>query len=204
MLFIYEARDTGKKRLTFTGVNTPVFTHMPCCFALVINNKVFYNESTDFLVCEKLGFPYGEINGIEVNSGNLGFIIRNGTGKISYPIKSGRYISGGMEIYQPILSSKSLSINEELSRALNNEYVKNNFIKNSDGLGKIFFKDFDGIAMLEENESVSIKPEKIESDLLKLYTRVKDVVFETQLELWKKFSVLEELESHAELEGVYK
>jgi len=48
LLFIYEKSTAHVKGLTFMGVNTPIFTHMPCCFALMVNNKVFFNESTDF------------------------------------------------------------------------------------------------------------------------------------------------------------
>jgi hypothetical protein len=56
-LIVYRIND-NKQRLIFTGINTPSFAHSPTCFALYINNCVFINISTDFLISKRAGLPY--------------------------------------------------------------------------------------------------------------------------------------------------
>jgi len=165
-LFIYDLKDTTRKELGISGVNSPVFNQIPGCFALIINSKLFLNISADFLTAKSLGFAYGQLSGIEGQGLHQMFNTHIGTGKPVYPVVGFPYANGAMEIYQVVVSKqltfdleagagKTLFDNAYLSAnylpAYSNEHVK---------VSKIFYKEkgSNKISLLEEDEEVDLTP----------------------------------------------
>jgi hypothetical protein len=87
--------------LTFHGVNSPIFAHMPSCFGLRINDVYFFNASTTQLLSRRAGFPFlaepfsdteGTVHGEE----------KLGLGRLMLPLIRSQFIRSDISIYQPI------------------------------------------------------------------------------------------------------
>jgi hypothetical protein len=50
--------ENDHQGLTMVGTGDPVFFFAPICFGLVINNLLFVNLSSDFLLSARMGFPF--------------------------------------------------------------------------------------------------------------------------------------------------
>lgn len=58
LLIVYEIEDDGRQGINWLGTETPLFEYTPSCFALVVNNFLFFNVSFDFLFSKRFGFPF--------------------------------------------------------------------------------------------------------------------------------------------------
>lgn len=203
LLFVYEAEDKSQ-RLLVSGMHTPTFTHMPSCFAIAVNNKIFYSESTDFLVSSRLGFPTGILHSMNAENGNPMFRIHQGKERIKYPIKTDRYLKGGMEIYQPIFSRSSPMLDvANINIDFTTKYIADNSINAANGIGKIFYKDYNKVVALDIDDTVDIKPYKIEKDFITLFKDVNKMVFDSQLHLLERYHIGDKLAKHPNMKGIF-
>jgi hypothetical protein len=101
MLLIYRSDYTGS-RLRFGGVSAPAFQYSPTCFSLIVNDLVFFNVSTDFLLSKSMGFPYpARIS--YTDTPRMEVELRRGLDRVTYPLIRVKYDRNCSEIYQPMI-----------------------------------------------------------------------------------------------------
>jgi hypothetical protein len=137
MLAIY-ATDDHNQRLTFLGISTPAFTHVPSCFALLINNLCFFNISTAFLFSKEIGFPYPLIREYIYDGKNLHteYALKSGLNRVSERLLLKPVLQPCTEIFQPMFIHSS-----DLEHLYSNGFIKSNCIDYENGIGKVFYKD---------------------------------------------------------------
>lgn len=102
-LLIYRLKDVNKG-IRFIGVNTPAFAHSPTCFSLVVNDFLFCNVSTDFLLARRAGIPYPEkISYKGDGSMVIPVPLQPGTQEIKYPVLGFNYNRECTVVAQPII-----------------------------------------------------------------------------------------------------
>lgn len=81
--------EEGARGLSLIGTQTYAFLRTPSCFGLAINNVALLSISFDYLLAERLGFPY--LDSWHVIGGNQPefALIKPGTGKVSPPMLPG-------------------------------------------------------------------------------------------------------------------
>lgn len=137
IVFIYKS-DYKNSGINFSGTNTPAFQYLPTCFSLRINQFVFFNVSTDFLISQKLGFPFAtEVFFTETQA--LEFALNDGKKHQSYPLIDVTYDNKCTEIYQPIFSYQRED--QGVSYLYDNTYVKSLSEDFKKGIGKILFTE---------------------------------------------------------------
>ena len=150
VLGIFNCYD-NKQTLSWTGPNSPCFIHSPTCFSMKINNIIFTNCSSDFIISEQLGFPYPSVIRPDPNSTLTDFLMQSGRNKKSSKLFQTRLYAGGTLISQPIFS-----LGKKLMPLLYDEkYIKENSYDYAKGIGKIFISHDDMIYPLEKDEEVS-------------------------------------------------
>ncbi len=103
-------RVTGRPRgLTFTGVQSSVFMHMPSAFSMTVNDYMFTNISTAFLVSEALGFPYSIESFCHPDGKGMVCKLSSGHQRISEKLLPNRFSSGCVIVAQAIIDEGSLS-----------------------------------------------------------------------------------------------
>lgn len=158
MLAIYEFND-NLKGLNFIGVNTICFEFLPSCFALAINNYVFFNSSCDFLFAKRLGFPYPVESYLLGENKPVFFKITIGSGKIVSPLIRKKIEKSSVEIYQPIIHTE---FRDNLEQSpYNCDYVKKNSLDYNEGIGSIFFKRIGNkVYKLKEDKEIVLSGSK--------------------------------------------
>lgn len=165
------------KTLNWSGANTMTFMTSPTALALRINNLVFVNASTDFLVSKSVGFPFAswEIQTPESKIGH--FMLSPGTGKIKPDcFKCKPYILSHI-VRQPIFKAA-----REISPDLyTNNHVQNHSYDSNTGIGKLFIQKNQRTCILERNDRVDFQMEVAKS----VYGRVPIVrpILELQIEM---------------------
>ncbi len=130
-VFIYKCEEKVPG-INFVGPGCILFSMIPSCFLLRINNYFFLNISTDFLLLEDLGFPYPEIIIVTENSDLYGKLV-SGNKKINQDILSQFKIKKASKtIFQPMFKQyKDMC-------ELDDSYVRNNAIEQGEGKGCIY------------------------------------------------------------------
>lgn len=113
MLLISAVRDESKilKGLMNVGVGTNLFHMQPSAFGLLVNNFFFLNISTQFLISNRLGFPYPREVELLPNNEPFLYHVSSGTGKTRLPLLQLRlpFEHGSLcqAIYEPTLSENN-------------------------------------------------------------------------------------------------
>jgi hypothetical protein len=63
--------NKGEKGITYIGTDSPLFSVMPSTLGIRINNLIFINVSSDYLVSSRLGFPYPRVSEIKKEDNNM-------------------------------------------------------------------------------------------------------------------------------------
>lgn len=150
MLAITNCYD-GYKGLRWTGANTFCFVMSPTCLTLKVNNILFTNCSSDFVLSEQLGFPYIVFERPNPKSNLTDFQLIDGKNKTTHKLFNSRLYPPTTIISQPIFSiGKSLA-----ETYYNNEYVKANSYEYSKGQGKLFVTEGSQTYAMEIDEEIS-------------------------------------------------
>ena len=138
-----------EKTLNWSGVNTIAFMMSPTAFSLRVNNLVFVNCSSDFVVSKQLGFPYlaCEIPTPEKKTTDMKFAMP--TKQTQKNMFRTRTYSPKIEIAQPIYKVTEGNLTEYYDH----DYIRENSYVN--GIGKIFISRGDGFTPVERDEDVS-------------------------------------------------
>lgn len=166
-----------EKTFKWSGVNSLTFMASPTALMLRINNLVFVNASTDFLVSESVGFPYPNAEFQTPGTNIANYSLRQGTGSVASDcFKSELYLPSHI-IRQPIFKTAH-GVNPGL---YDSEHVKNNSHDLEGGIGKLFLRNNQGAIVLERDDRINFKMEEAKS----IYGRVKVVrpILELQLEM---------------------
>lgn len=145
MVLLYRTDFTGS-RLTIEGSPLPVFQLQPSCFCLIINNFVFLNVSSDFLVSERLGLPYASYMSY-TDSAAISVSVVSGRERIRTPLVRLRYDERCSQIFQPMFTRMDIRKGFPYYET---EYVKSLSRNHSSGIGKVFIMDR---ALVEEYPS---------------------------------------------------
>lgn len=139
------------KTLGWTGVNSYIFMSSPTTFTLKINNVLFTNCSSDFIVSEQLGFPYLEfLMPKSEDSPEIDIYINEGKSKIKDPIFKSRLYNPSIMISQPIFT---IGIGKQ-RKSYENDYVKSNSLNFEKGLGDIFITEDGETSILGDDETI--------------------------------------------------
>lgn len=156
-LFVYKCKG-NTERINIVGPGGMLFSMIPSCFLLRINNYVFLNISKDALLLKDLGYPYPTIKSID-GDGNLCGTITAGLGAINQDLLSEYKIrTTSKAIFQPIFKQF-----EDICQS-ENPYVVSNSLEQSEGMGAIYIKDSE-IRKMEENEEYSLEPNELYENL---------------------------------------
>lgn len=140
VLFVYKS-DVESKGLIMTGIQSPVFRMIPSCFGLCVNDTFFLNASFDSLVSRRLGFPFiadwHSLKGQKFEKA----MYAKGRNRVSSPVLRFPYPVGATGFYQPIFRDAPFSIADGNWA---NNYVEENSLDLSTGLGNIFWSKTHG------------------------------------------------------------
>ncbi|MGX1112958.1 hypothetical protein ACSSVW_002365 [Pseudoalteromonas sp. MBR-15] len=142
-----------EKELNWSGVNTIAFMMSPTAFSLRINNLVFVNCSSDFLVSKQLGFPYVAFEIPTPNKNTIDAQFAMPKKRVARRIFKTHTYSPKIEIAQPIYKVTSNNLQEYYD----NDYVSENSYEK--GVGKIFVSRGSGFRPIERSEKVSFHRE---------------------------------------------
>ncbi|MFP3353309.1 hypothetical protein R0K04_18090 [Pseudoalteromonas sp. SIMBA_153] len=164
-----------EQTLNWSGVNTIAFMLSPTAFSLRVNNLVFVNCSSDFVVSKQLGFPYVacEIPTPGKKTTDLMFAMpRKQTQKKMF---NTRTYSPKVEIAQPIYKVTQGNLIEYYDH----DYIRDNSYES--GVGKIFISHGDGFSPIERDESVTCRTPEPKKDFG--HVEVVRPILELQMEL---------------------
>jgi len=94
MLLIYKSSD-NRKGIQFIGVNLPLFSCIPSCFGLAINQFYFINISADFLFSRRLGLPYPKEIFLQ-NDGRIKITMEMGMERVLLPLVRSKATSNNL------------------------------------------------------------------------------------------------------------
>jgi hypothetical protein len=156
-LFIYKCKENAKG-INIVGPGGMLFSMIPSCFLLRINNYFFLNISKDALLLKALGYPYPTIESIDCD-GNLCGTITAGLGSINQDLLTEyRITSTSKIIFQPIFKQF-----EDICQS-KDPYVICNSLEQSAGIGAIYIKD-GNVRKMEEDEEYSLEPNELYENL---------------------------------------
>lgn len=156
-LFIYKCKG-NLKGINMMGPGGMLFSMIPSCFLLRINNYVFLNISNDALLLKDLGYPYVTIKSMD-SDGNLCGTITVGSGTVNQDLLSEYKIrTTSKAIFQPIFKQF-----EDICQS-KDTYVVSNSLEQSEGMGAIYIKDGE-IRKMEQNEEYSLVPNELYENL---------------------------------------
>jgi hypothetical protein len=186
-VIIYRTNITGKG-VGFQGTDSPGFQHMPSCFALFINDLVFFNASQVFLCDRRLGFPFAKETSLTGKSGQIAADVVAGLERKLCPIIRRSFIKGGTELYQHIY--RFFIPKPEFSDFYTTNYVRENSLES--GRSKIFHQAANRIT---EYSSVANKRwiPPIVQDAKNLSLELAEVIQNYQLELFSNAGSTEDL-----------
>ena len=159
-LFVYKCKE-NIKGINMIGPAGMLFSMIPSCFLLRVNNYFFLNISKDALLLKELGYPYPSIESID-EEGKSYCTITSGLGTINQGLLSEyRIKTTSKALYQPIFKQfKDICQSEDL-------YVINNSLEQNKGIGAIYIKDRE-IRTLKENEEYSLEPNEVYENMYAL------------------------------------
>lgn len=151
MLAVTNCYD-GRRHLWWTGVNSLAFIMSPTCFTIKINQVIFTNASSDYLVSKQLGFPYPAF--LRPNPAT--------PGRIDMQLTAGRQQLAAKLFEAPLYPPNKIICQPMFSEAqvhwpvlYANDYVDNNSYDQSAGTGKLFMQHNNQIRPLEKSESIN-------------------------------------------------
>ena len=154
--------NTYKEEITlnWSGVNTLAFMLSPTAFSLRVNNLVFVNCSSDFIVSKQLGFPYVafEIPTPSEKTTDLQFEMP--TKQPGKKIFKTKLYSPNIEIAQPIFTG----VKGGLDDYYEHDYIKNNSYDYNCGIGKIFVSKQGKFESLERNDELNFSMPEAKSN----------------------------------------
>lgn len=164
VLFVYKCRG-NTVGINIVGPGGMLFSMIPTCFLLRINNYVFLNISNDALLLKDLGYPYPIIKSID-GDGNLCGTITAGSRVINQHLLSEYKIrTTSKAIFQPIFKQF-----EDICQS-KDPYVVGNSLEQGEGTGAIYIKDGE-IRRMEKNEEYSLEPNELYENLYGLLSTI--------------------------------
>lgn len=104
-LLIYRLKNVNKG-LRFIGINMPAFAHAPMCFSLVVNDLLFCNVSTAYLLARRAGLPYPKHMGFREDGSMVALLpFQPGAQEIKYPVLGFNYNRECTVVAQPIINN---------------------------------------------------------------------------------------------------
>lgn len=175
---------TGQ-RLTFFGTNTLAFNYMPSCFGITINDTTLLSISYEYLVSERLGFPY-PIEYDQHLDGNAAVKMTDGRGLITPPPLNLHLTACGIAIHQVIYKNWEDSHDSMLWQT---DYVKKYSLDPASGLSIPFLESEDGqVTALKNTGSREWVPKyKFETNAL-AGQYLANFCLDIQSMLWKKWA----------------
>ena len=159
-LFIYKCQEKVKG-INIVGPSGMLFSMIPSCFLIRINDYFFLNISKEFLLLEDLGFPFPQKIGINEKH-NFYDDLAAGNKKINQNILGAFKIKNTSKaIFQPIFK-QCVDI-----CSLDNSYVRDNTIDQSSGVGCIYIKD-KNIHKMRTDEKYILTPTETYTDAVSL------------------------------------
>ena len=156
-LFVYKCKEPVEG-INIIGPGGMLFSRIPSCFLLRINNYFFLNISNDALLLKDLGYPYPIIKSMDYD-GDLCGTITTGLGKINQELLSKYNIKATSKaIFQPIFKQF-----EDICQS-KDTYVISNSLVQEEGIGGIYIKDR-VIRRLEKNEEYLLEPNETYENL---------------------------------------
>jgi hypothetical protein len=152
-LIIINDLNNYNQGLTLIGVNTPFFHWSPICFGMVINNKVFTNVSTDFVVSHNVGLPYPRVGYANSEHRMTEFELLKGKLRLNKRLFRFSFLKPYAILGQAIVSNDLINYRSDL---YNNEYIENSWQQGEPGLGKVFHEINDILDWLGEDEELQI------------------------------------------------
>jgi len=143
----------GSTTLAWTGVNTHAFLRSPNCFAIKINHLIFVNCSLDFLLSEKLGYPYPKWQVDNPFTGKTDMLLVSGTRKLAKTIYQTPLYPPNVLVCQAIFK-EALAINNGL---YDDPYVRLNSLDFVRGLGKVAVYQGDQRYWMGSDEEISFE-----------------------------------------------
>lgn len=126
-VLVYPHRDdyTG---FNMIGGGDPVFFHHPSTLMLIINNLIFLNVSTDFLLSARMGFPYPLKTR---NEGNRSYIEDfRATYKPKLPLTRFSFYPPKIGVYQTVLMDVAAD-DKDYAAVLKNDFIREKRMKGS-------------------------------------------------------------------------
>lgn len=142
------------KGIAWTGVNTYFFITSPTCFTMRINNVLFTNCSMDFILSEKLGFPYPawEKKNL-VDEALTDMLLLDGKKVIQHVAFKSKLYRSHIMISQPIFKVTK----EKFPDKYNNDFVKEHSLDFNSGEGKLFVSHENITYVMESEEEISFQ-----------------------------------------------
>lgn len=141
LLIIYEIIPDEQTGIMWSCTESPLFAQTQSCFTLTINNFLFLNASYDFLISERIGWPYPDTRQAHPTGKTL-IDVNDGAGKIQFPLIEKKFKSGGTQLFQPIIPYEHcIKVDGEdgdLADVYDNDYVRSTCLNFETGKGKIF------------------------------------------------------------------
>jgi hypothetical protein len=135
-LLVISRTDYPKKHVTWIGANVPAFQFLPSCFALWVNDLVFFNASRDFLLAKRLGFPFPKTRAFRQEDESLVIGLREGYARIRNPVLRKPLKIQGAEFYQCLFQFALQD--ETLAPLYDSEYVRENTLDAGMGKSRVF------------------------------------------------------------------
>lgn len=137
--------------LTLIGVNSPFFHWYPTCFGIIINNKIFTNASTDFLVSHNLGLPYPKDGYVYSEHRMTEFELLKGKHKLNKRMFRFNFLQPYTILGQSIVIPELVKSRSDLYSC---EYVERSWQKEEQGLGKVFCEINNNLEWLDEDDEI--------------------------------------------------
>ncbi|MHA4870821.1 hypothetical protein ACXZ1M_24320 [Duganella sp. PWIR1] len=172
------------QRLTFFGSNTLAFNYMPSCFGLTINDTTLLNVSYEFLLSERLGFPY-PIEHDQRFSGDSFVKITKGKETITLPPLDLHVTACGTAIHQVVYKNWRES---EASEVWTSEHVKDNSVDHESGLSVPFLELESGhVSPIKAAGSREWVPKHVFANNTKSGQYLAGFCLDVQSMLWRKW-----------------
>lgn len=161
-LFIYKCRE-NIEGINIVGPGGMLFSMIPSCFLLRINNYFFLNISKDALLLKDLGYPYPTIYSIN-SDGKTYYTTASGFETINQNLLSEyRIKETSKAVLQPIFKQFEHICQSEAP------YIVNNSLEQDKGIGSIYIKEKD-FRVMKGNEEYLLEPNEVYENLFGILT----------------------------------
>lgn len=170
VLYVYYLSDK-LEGLSFIGITSPVFSHMPSCFSLRIKNVLFLNISTEFLIARRVGFPYP--NSVYLDESGMKHLkVNEPMERMLKPIIKGALKTPDYAFFQPIIPFPHEMIRGSI---FENQYVQMHLLSPESRKGNIIYSNglfYKWLSPRTEIELVDSQKRTLDNslDLIKMLT----------------------------------